>query len=118
MKVGIVAALAAAVLIAGCGESKTSTEPAGGKPAAPTPVSAEASHSGFYNVEALESNIKEGAEEQPGPGTVERVICVPTGKATFRCEMVLKAEGETKLESATVTVNPEGTHFVFSNRET
>jgi hypothetical protein len=98
--ISIVAGLALAIGVGACGGS-TQT--------------AEQKHSGFYNMKTLATNLERGTE--PGEGRVIGERCVPTVKATATCEMILESSAGKKTETATITINPEGTHFVISHRE-
>jgi hypothetical protein len=77
----------------------------------------EQKHSGLYNMNALAKNLEGGAEQSPGSGHVTATKCVATVKATAICEMALESSTDKKTETATITINPEGTHFVISRRE-
>jgi hypothetical protein len=77
----------------------------------------EQKHSGFYNMTTLAKNLEGGAEESPGPGHVTSETCVRTLKATATCEMIFESPTDKKVETAGITINPEGTNFVISHRE-
>jgi hypothetical protein len=94
-------AVCAVFVLAGCGSSQT----------------AESKRSGFYNMETLAANIKEGADQQVGSTSDEHVVCVKTDKNIAVCQLEARGGESFLSESATITINPSGTHFVISHRE-
>ena len=106
----ICAALAAAVVLAGCGGSskpKGYLEPANLEDAIRTQVNDALNGS---NDEALQELRDAGAE--PGSDRVDQVVCIlnPNSKREFTCKVSLAPSGYT--DSTTILVSKDGDRYV------